>query len=797
MKTPFMKMGWCLGFTLWSALALGATHEKTSRTAIQQRSFDIPVLELAAPNMDYIRKEDEKRDRNGELYRIGVATYTDVTLSNRGSWTNQPDGSRTWQLRIHSPGAEALSFIFKQFDLAEGAVFRVTDLAGKDLHRPLRRSDMLEDLQQNVALCFGDDMLLSLYEPAESVGKSSLQMDRVIYNYRSTGNPAAPAKINESDNCEINVNCSPVGDAWQDEKRGVARIYIVDGNGAGWCTGSLVNNTAQNCKPLFLTALHCGVSTTASDSNLWRFYFRYEASGCTSPSTAGTLDDYYITGCVRLANSNDNGGDSGSDFLLVQLGTIANEATTISTLKSANFNAYWNGWDANNTTVSSCVGIHHPAGDIKKISTGGATTSSSWGGTVSNTHWRLTWVANSNGHGVTEGGSSGSPLFNSAGRQIGTLTGGGSYCTALTSPDSYGKVSYHWTSNGTASQNRLKTYLDPLNTGQLILDGSSNPCASSSNTVVANFTATPTSLTTGGTVQFSNSSTGSPTTYSWSISPATGWSFAGGTTAASANPQVTFTTAGSYSVTLVASNSTSSDNEVKTGYITVTTATTPTCSDTYESNNTLSTAKLMTVGTTIRPFIGTSTDVDYFKFSNTSVNKYIRVTLSNLPADYDLYLYNSSGTLLASSTNGSTTSDVIAYDPTTVGTFYVRVKGYNSAYSSTSCYALLAETRSTSYKSETFTLGNGGKLPEQLFAVAPNPVTDGRLTVQLTDEIDGELTLALRDAAGRVVSQQVITKGEGTESFAFDVEHLRAGMYFISIQGTTLLLTEKVLIENR
>lgn len=297
-----------------------------SRTTIQQRSFDIPVLELAAPNMDYIRKEDEKRDRNGELYRIGVATYTDVTLSNRGSWTNQPDGSRTWQLRIHSPGAEALSFIFKQFDLAEGAVFRVTDLAGKDLHRPLRRSDMLEDLQQNVALCFGDDMLLSLYEPGESVGKSSLQMDRVIYNYRSTGNPAAPAKINESDNCEINVNCSPVGDAWQDEKRGVARIYIVDGNSAGWCTGSLVNNTAQNCKPFFLTALHCGVSTTASDSNLWRFYFRYEASGCTSPSTAGTLDDYYITGCVRLANSNDNGGDSGSDFLIGRTAWIRGKA---------------------------------------------------------------------------------------------------------------------------------------------------------------------------------------------------------------------------------------------------------------------------------------------------------------------------------------------------------------------------------------------------------------------------------------------------------------------------------------
>jgi hypothetical protein len=307
-----------------------------------------------------------------------------------------------------------------------------------------------------------------------------------MYNYRATGNPNFQ-KINESEPCEVNVNCSPVGDLWQDEKKGVARIYVVEGNSGGYCTGSLINNTSQDCKPYFLTALHCGVSATAANMTQWKFYFKYEAPSCTNPSTAGTLDDYFITGCLRIADSGDNGGDSGSDFLLVKLGSSTNEATIINNLKSANFSAYWNGWNANTTATTGGVGIHHPAGDIKKISTfSGTSVSAGWNGNGLASHWRQSWSSNSNGHGVTEGGSSGSPLFNnSQGFIIGTLTGGSSFCNSPTSPDYYGKMSYHWTSNGTSNNLRLKPWLDPTNSGVLTLAGSTNPCSSSSGPCTA------------------------------------------------------------------------------------------------------------------------------------------------------------------------------------------------------------------------------------------------------------------------------------------------------------------------
>lgn len=579
---------------------------------------NVPETFLAAPNLDQIRLEDEQRDRNGQLYRIGVTQFTNITTDNSGLWKTLPNGDKTWQLKVKSPGAEALSFLFETFKMYDNSSLTITDMSGVLRHRPMTAADMLDHFYQNAALCFGDELVLTLTEPFGS-RPSEIFINGVIYNYRSTGNPMIQ-KINESEACEVNVNCSPVGDTWQDEKRGVARIYVVEGGGAGWCTGSLVNNVAQDCKPLMLTALHCGVNATTANLNQWRFYFKYESPNCTNPGTAGTLDDYFITGSVKLSSSNDGGGTSGSDFLLLQMGTLANQATTITTLKTANFNAYWNGWDANNTVTNAGASIHHPAGDIKKISTFSSNlVTAGWNGNGLQSHWRVSWSANSNGHGVTEGGSSGSPIFKTNGGNsviIGTLTGGSSFCNALTSPDFYGKVSYHWTSNGTPANEQLKTHLDPANTGTLLLLGSADPCTPTTPVPpVANFVANQTNVAPGTVVSFTDQSTGVPTSWAWSVSPATGWAYSGGSSASTQNPQITFNTVGQYTITLVATNAQGSDTETKTNYITVAVVTGPcagtsTTCDEFISNVTLSTINNTTVCTNYGNYTSQSTTLN-------------------------------------------------------------------------------------------------------------------------------------------------------------------------------------------
>ncbi len=111
--------------------------------------------------------------------------------------------------------------------------------------------------------------------------------------------------------------------------------------------------------------------------------------------------------------------------------------------------------------------------------------------------------------------------------------------------------------------------------------------------------------------------------------------------------------------------------------------------DTYEPNNTMSAAAALTSGTTYSSYIYSSTDVDYY-YLNSYAGRTITINLTNLPKDYDLYLVNSAGTVVARSENGSTTSESISYTVPTTGKYYVKISGYNGVYSTTTPYSLKA-----------------------------------------------------------------------------------------------------------
>lgn len=113
----------------------------------------------------------------------------------------------------------------------------------------------------------------------------------------------------------------------------------------------------------------------------------------------------------------------------------------------------------------------------------------------------------------------------------------------------------------------------------------------------------------------------------------------------------------------------------------------PTATDTYEPNDSLATAYSIVSGQTYNSFIYSSSDIDYYKLPVTKTGT-ISVSLSNLAGDYDLYLYNSVGTKVASSAKSSTSNELITYSATKTGTYYVKVVGYSSAYSKSKAYAL-------------------------------------------------------------------------------------------------------------
>ncbi|MBX2980828.1 MAG: T9SS type A sorting domain-containing protein [Flavobacteriales bacterium] len=425
---------------------------------------NVPEIQATAFDPVVTAADDEERDRAGLLPLYARFQSIDVQLVNSGDWTVLANGDAVWRVRIASPGADAVELYAQDYLLPEGATLHLYDESGEQIAGPYTAADRQPDGSFSTEMIHADGAVLEYYEPSAVRGSGHFHFDKVGHAYRMVRSLRA-------DPCQVDVNCSE-GDGWQEQRDAVVRIRVVIPQGSGWCSGTLVNNTAQDCKPYILSAMHCAIGSTAANFNQYQFRFRFQRSGCGTGTIPGTSGNQ-VTGCVKRADSNDGGGNSGSDFLLLEMNSPV----------PASVGGYYAGWNVSTTATQSGKCIHHPAGDEKKISTFTTpATNSGWG--VSSSHWRVTWSATANGHGVTEGGSSGSPLFDPNKRIVGTLTGGGSCCTlngcgtgtSITAPDYYGKMSYHWTNNPNTATQKLKVWLDPLSTNVTTLDGSYSPC---------------------------------------------------------------------------------------------------------------------------------------------------------------------------------------------------------------------------------------------------------------------------------------------------------------------------------
>ncbi len=184
----------------------------------------------------------------------------------------------------------------------------------------------------STGIIYDDKVTLEYYQPANTKYRPIISVSNIYYGYRYIQeNNIGLSSLGDSGDCQVNIICSE-GSLWQNEKLSVARIYIKLPNGAGWCSGSLINNTANDFSPLFLTANHCfdGSFDAVTNPNLsqWIFYWDYESPDCnntTQPVIKST------TGATIKANNDV------SDFALLELIQDPRDLT--------NFIPYSLGWD--------------------------------------------------------------------------------------------------------------------------------------------------------------------------------------------------------------------------------------------------------------------------------------------------------------------------------------------------------------------------------------------------------------------------------------------------------------------
>lgn len=421
----------------------GTPMYNSTKTAIDQ----IDSRSFQTPNIQALQAEDAIVDANKSgPWRFGYNNDTDLNLNNSGTWVDLENGGKLWQLAVTCENALTVNLTFENLEIPAGNELYVFNPSKSFILGKFTAKHVYEG-QLGTELVPGSIAIVEYYVAPENVNfAKSLTIGKVTHGYR-TASEFQEKAFGSSGNCNMNSIC-PDGDPIRNPIR--STMMLVSGSN-GFCTGAMINNTANDGKPYVLTANHC-YSNPAS----WIFRFHWASATCSNPGSSPS-DFESLSGATLRSRR------TASDFCLVEItGGLENNTVPES------FNTYFSGWDNSNSTPSVTTCVHHPSGDIKKISfdDNPASSGNGMGSSEANSQWVVSWDRNT----TTEPGSSGSPLFDQNNRIIGQLWGGGASCSNLSAPDYYGKISSSWNPNGSSASGHLQTWLDPSDT-ETTLDG--------------------------------------------------------------------------------------------------------------------------------------------------------------------------------------------------------------------------------------------------------------------------------------------------------------------------------------
>ncbi len=388
----------------------------------------------------------QNASKREKIMQYGKELLVDFSMLIHSEKTILKTGGIVYQLGISCKDAISINLIFNQFHLKMGSTLYVVGCTNNEY---IGAYTSLNNSDANVLgteLVKDSKIIIELYEPEENVGTSKLHLGSVIHGYRSL-ETLVKRSLNNSGICNIDVNC-PQGKGFESQRNSVA---IMINSSGGFCTGTLMNTTAGPFKPYLLSAYHCGTNPAA-----WIFRFRWESPeasadcGTSKPSVDGPKD-MTVNGASLVSSYKT------TDFILCELNAAP----------SSLWNIFYAGWDKSGRTPLKGTSIHHPVADIKKVSLDyDSLTADAFNKGDPLNHWRTNWD-----QGITESGSSGSPIFDQSHRVVGQLHGGDSDCISKFLTDYYSKFSESWKGGGTP-ETRLKDWLDPIDVNVDYIDGS-------------------------------------------------------------------------------------------------------------------------------------------------------------------------------------------------------------------------------------------------------------------------------------------------------------------------------------
>lgn len=434
------------GLVALLASSLGAQERSVRATPLADLER-VPRPDLPKVDPVALRRADEERVARGETAHYAAALEVDITPWSGGAWEILPQGVARWRLRLRSPGALSLNLAFTRFSLPVGA--RLTLLAADGSRRlgPFTEHDGHAEPDGSAVLwtppLATDDLVLELTLPIDRLDALDLHLTRLHHGYAGFGAPAP-----RSGSCQVDIACAPER-GHLDAARAVGLVSI---EGIRFCTGFLVNNTAGDGRPFFLTAKHCGITARNAASVVVMWDLQQTRCGAEPAPTDPLRIGPFQSGAVLRAVH------PRTDLVLLELDTAP----------SPESRPLYAGWDRSDNEPVGTFAVHHPNTDAKRIAI-------DLDRAVSTPYLRKTHVPDSSHlrianweRGTTEGGSSGAPLFNRNLHVVGLLNGGWAAC-GNGQDDWFGRLSAAW--DGPRADRRLRDWLDPVGNGAVTLDG--------------------------------------------------------------------------------------------------------------------------------------------------------------------------------------------------------------------------------------------------------------------------------------------------------------------------------------
>lgn len=442
-------------------VSIKGKYSKVYKTEI---NFEVPKKSIK----DLLERENaEVLSSNVDRpYRLATAVAVDIDIARQISWLFENEFAYGKYI-IRLNGALSASINFDRFYLPPNSEMYIYNEDGSMITGPITENENNPNYLWGSWVYQGEYLNIEIRTPTTTYKELVLHSNNIAYGYKQIYKDRVGG-FGNSESCNINVVC-PLGTGWESERNSVA--LVLNDNGQEWCSGAMIMNTCNSSKPFFLTANHC---FTGQNVNAWRFTFQAWSPTCPHPGVNSNGVTY--NGSTLRANW------AGSDFCLVELNNTPPSNSGINYL----------GWNRSSAAALNATGIHHPNGDVMKISRDAEPIIRSGGAYYNNaTHWQVSW-----NQGITAGGSSGSPLFDQNRRVIGQLHGGTSYCSTPNAPDWYGSFDQSWIGGGT-NATRLSNWLDPSNAGLM----------TTNTTNIANLAAPFTGIVINGQAVFCTSAT--------------------------------------------------------------------------------------------------------------------------------------------------------------------------------------------------------------------------------------------------------------------------------------------------